>query len=68
MNRYIVVQWPEIQEFMMYPEFQSHSYLINDDKGMIDFGSSAYFIDEDFYNKVTREFYKNKHQQTNLWK
>jgi len=41
---YKVVQWPDIQELMDKPGFEDNSYLINDDKGLDDFGSSAYFI------------------------
>ena len=45
-NDYIVVTWPEIQELMEEEGFKEHSYLINDDKGMEDFGSSAYFVEK----------------------
>ena len=45
---YIVITWPEIQELMDKPGFSDNSYLINDDKGIDDFGSSAYFVDEDW--------------------
>ena len=45
---YVVVQWPEIQEIMTIEGFDEHSYLINDEKGMEDFGSSAYFVDYDW--------------------
>lgn len=44
MNTYIVVTWPEIQYYMDLPGFDENSYLINDEKGLSDFGSSAYFI------------------------
>lgn len=42
---YTVIQWPEIQAYMDIPGFRENSYLINDEKGMEDFGSSAYFVD-----------------------
>lgn len=60
MERYIVVRWPEIQDLMSCEGFKSHSYLINDDKGMEDFGSSAYFVDEDWYNRVMRLLYNKQ--------
>lgn len=41
---YKVIQWPDIQELMDKSGFEDNSYLINDDKGLDDFGSSAYFI------------------------
>lgn len=43
-NLYVPVMWPEIQDLMELEGFQDNSYLINDDKGMNDFGSSAYMI------------------------
>lgn len=45
---YIVVTWPEIQELMDKPGFRDNSYLINDNKGIEDFGSSAYFVDNNW--------------------
>lgn len=53
-ERFIIVPWPEIQEFMDKRGFDGHSYLINDDKGMEEYGSSAYFVEEDWYNRMIR--------------
>jgi hypothetical protein len=47
---YVVVCWPESQELMEHPEFNTRCYLINDDKGIEDFGSSAYFVPVDMIN------------------
>lgn len=47
--KYIVVTWPCIQYLMDKEGFKEHSYLINDDKGIEDFGSSAYFVEETWY-------------------
>ena len=49
---YIVLTWPEIQNLMVKEDFEEHSYLINDDKGLNDFGSSAYFIEKNWYDEV----------------
>lgn len=51
MDKYIVIQWPEIQEFMEIEDFRENSYLINDEKGLEDFDSSAYFVKYDWYKK-----------------
>ena len=51
MDKYIVITWPEIQEFMEIEGFRENSYLINDEKGLEDFGSSAYFVNYDWYKK-----------------
>lgn len=42
---YIVIVWPDIQELMNEEGFRENSYLVNDEQGIIDFGSSAYFVD-----------------------
>lgn len=47
-DKYIVVEWPESQDFIGRPDV----YLINDDNGYRDFGSSAYFVPENIYNLV----------------
>ena len=52
MKKYIVIQWPEIQEYMDYPDFYDNSYLINDAKGLDDFGSSAYFVDTEWLQEI----------------
>lgn len=49
---YTVVMWPEIQELMGLDGFRENSYLINDDKGIDKFGSSAYFVDVDWLNSL----------------
>ena len=41
---------------MELEDFKNHSYLINDDQGMQDFGSSAYFVEKNWLNKVRSEF------------
>lgn len=54
MKKYVVVQWPEVQELMDKKGFRENSYLINDERGVNDFGSSAYFVDYDWllYGKL----------------
>ena len=53
MNKYVVVTWPDSQALMDREGFRENSYLVNDDKGMKDFGSSAYFVDEDWLNGLS---------------
>ena len=50
-KKYIIVVWPESQELMEHNRF-SECFLINDDKGIDQFGSSAYFVPEDLYKEV----------------
>jgi len=39
-----VVCWPESQMLMELDGFEENSYLINDDRGLLEFGSSAFFV------------------------
>lgn len=43
-----VVCWPEIQFLFNIDGFRGNAYLINDEKGIEVFGSSAYFIKSDW--------------------
>jgi hypothetical protein len=52
---YRVITWPDIQDLMVEDGFEEHSYLINDNKGMEDYGSSAYFVDVDWYQDLIDE-------------
>lgn len=51
-DKYIVVTWPEIQDIMDCEGFEENSYLINDYKGLDDFGSSAYFVKEEWLKSI----------------
>lgn len=53
-TKYIIVQFPESQELMCKRDFDKHSYLISDEDGIEDFGNSAFFVEEKWYNKVTK--------------
>ncbi len=53
---YVVVTWPEVQELMELDGFRENSYLVNDDKGLEDFGSSAYFVDIQWLNEVNDNY------------
>ena len=46
---YIIVQWPESQYFLDRDDV----HLINDDNGINIYGSSAYFVSIDTYEKIS---------------
>lgn len=50
---YEVVCWPEIQDLMELDGFEENAYLVNDEKGIEDFGSSAYFVDVEWLKEHT---------------
>lgn len=54
-RKYVVVTWPESQIFMTRQGFQQNAYLINDEKGLEEFGSSAYFIDSEWLSANEKE-------------
>ena len=47
-KRYVVVEWPYSQAYFELKGFDENSELINSEKGLEDFGSSAYFVNKDF--------------------
>lgn len=49
---YEVITWPDIQYFMDIPGFRENAYLINDSKGLDDFGSSAYFVNSEWLKNI----------------
>lgn len=60
MKEYIVLLWDEVQPLQDKEGFDSNSYLIENEKGLKDFGSGAYFVGKDWYERNvprTKEFY-----------
>ena len=47
---YIIIAWPESQKLMELEDFENHSYLINSEEGIYNFGNSAYFVEKDWYD------------------
>lgn len=48
-----IVCWPDIQALMELDGFNENAYLINDEKGLEEYGSSAYFVNSDWLRKNT---------------
>lgn len=61
---YTVVTWPDSQNLMDREGFRENSYLVNDEQGLADFGSSAYFVNVEWLQKVeeSEEHTYEKHQ------
>ena len=55
--KYIIVVWPESQMLMEQDWFQDECHLINDDKGIERYGSSAYFVPEDRIKSLETTLY-----------
>ena len=52
MSNYVIICWPEIQYLFNEGGFDKNSYLINDDKGINEFGSSAYFVNKEWLDNL----------------
>lgn len=57
MKEFIVVAWPDSQDLMGLDGFRENSYLVNDDKGFEEFGSSAYFVNKEWYENAIKQLY-----------
>lgn len=51
-DSFIVVQEPDIQELMNKEGFKDNVELIEDERYYQLYGDNAYFINEEWYNKV----------------
>lgn len=47
-----VLCWPESQVLMELDGFVENSNLVNDDKGLLEFGSSAYFVNRKWLEEI----------------
>ena len=52
---YVVVTWPSSQDLMEVEGFEDNSYLISDERGIRDFGPSAYFVDVKWLNDLENQ-------------
>lgn len=53
-RKFIIVTWPESQVLEPMEGFDSNAYLINDNIGLSEYGSSAYFVDEQWYKYTVK--------------
>lgn len=51
---YEIITWPESQTLSFHPEFNEKCHLINDEEGIDQFGSSAYFVPVGFYEAAQK--------------
>lgn len=51
---YEVVTWPESQDLMEKEGFRKHCELINSEKGIDMYGSSAYLVDKEWLEQVEK--------------
>ena len=51
-DTYVVITWPECQHYMDLEGWKENSHLINDEEGMDEYGSSAYFVKQEWINSI----------------
>lgn len=47
----IIICWPESQELMEFEGFRDNCSLINGERGLDTYGSSAYLVDKNWYDE-----------------
>ena len=50
---FTIIQWPDIQAFMDIEGFDENACLANDDYFLDIYGSSAYFVNKNWLNKIS---------------
>lgn len=50
MDKAVIAMWPYSQNLMEAKGFEENTYLINTEEGISEYGSSAYVVNEDWYN------------------
>jgi len=48
-ENYIIITWPDSQKFMDLDGFEENSILINDDRGIDEYGPCAFLINRDWF-------------------
>ena len=48
----MVIGWPEVERLTGMKGFAENSYIVNDNRGMEEFGNNAYFVSEKWLKKV----------------
>ena len=50
-DKYLIITWPETQNYMELDGFYQNSCLINEEPFLSEYGLSAYFVKENWINK-----------------
>ena len=49
-EKFVIIEFPEIQELQDISGFEKNAFLINNDEGLEKYGGSAYFVNEVWLN------------------
>lgn len=53
MEKYIILTWPEVQDYMEYDDFEDHSTMIKPNMA-IGIDVCTYLIDKEWYNEKSK--------------
>lgn len=53
--KYVIVCWPDSQILMQKSGFFDHCSLINSERGIDEYGSSAYLVDKEWYQDLIED-------------
>jgi len=54
-NKFIIVQWPEVQDLIEKSGFNKNSILVNNEPLHTEYGDAAYLVRETWLKKVNKE-------------
>lgn len=54
-KEFVIITWPEVEGYFDIPGFDEHSSLANSMFDIEEYGSSAYYIEKEWYEQATKQ-------------
>lgn len=51
-DKYIIIEWPEVQELMDKEGFESNAHPVTTEEFLTNFGGSSYFVNESWLHEL----------------
>lgn len=61
-----IVCWPESQDLMMYEGFEENCELINSERGLDLYGSSAFYVNKEWLQEIEKGNVKCRDDQDDI--
>lgn len=61
-----IVCWPESQDLMMYEGFEENCELINSERGLDLYGSSAFYVNKEWLQEIKKGNVKCRDDQDDI--
>jgi hypothetical protein len=62
----VIVCWPESQDLMMYEGFEENCELINSERGLDLYGSSAFYVNKEWLQEIKKGNVKCRDDQDDI--